>query len=133
MVPELGLLEQGMLDEMLDMLEKMLGRRATGHSRCVSNIGCFTAFVKNIGYLTTFVAILLESGQGHSEETAKTNSCCTKLFHVSKSRVTLRGHSQELSETGSACIDDLSHNAQFKGLCPTRKFVVLILENHCVS
>ncbi len=101
-VPELGLLEQGMLDEMLDMLEKMLGRRATGHSRCASNIGCFTAFVKNIGYLTTFVAILFESVQGHSEETAKTNSCCTKLFHVSKSRATLRGHSQELSETGSA-------------------------------
>ena len=104
MVPELGLLEQGMLDEMLGMLEmlleKMLGRRATGHSRCVSNIGCFTVFVNNIGYLTTFVAILLESVQGHSEETAKTNSCCPKLFHVNKSRMSLRGRPQELSEIG---------------------------------
>ena len=46
--------------------------------------------------------ILVERVQGHSEDTAKTNSSGRKLFHVSKSRMPLRRHSQELSETGSA-------------------------------
>ncbi len=48
--------------------------------------------------LGIMLEILLERVQGHSEDTAKTNSCCPKLFHVSKSRMSLRGHySQERS------------------------------------
>ena len=47
-VPEWGSLEQGMLHEMLDRLEKMLGRHTIRDSRCVSNIGDITAFVENI-------------------------------------------------------------------------------------
>ena len=50
--------------------------------------------------------------------------------HANEGANVIRSHD---ADTADACIDDLSHNAQFKGLCPTRKFVVFILENHCVS
>ena len=48
--------------------------------------------------LRIVLEILLERVQGHGEDTAKTNSCCPKLFHLNKSRMSLRGHkSQEKS------------------------------------
>ena len=74
-VPELGLLEQGMSHEMLDRLEKMLGRHAICDSRCVSNIGDITAFVKTT---EACLFLVLKSRIGIQER------CCEKLAPACK-------------------------------------------------